>query len=244
MRRHRHIPSLRAVMRTTLAAFGLLVACGDGRSDPPPPPGVVVQPIVRSTEPAIATIQAYIDRNQQAKRPDKSKPEWRLETPMRPKVTFSATKAYVWTLETEFGPIQIKLRTDTAPEHAANAIYLTLLGFYDGLSIYRIAPGKALETGDPADDGKGGPQYAFSPETRTAKHDRRGLVSAVSLGDSTDDSKFRITFAADPTILPISTIFGDVENGFDALKKLEELGTPEGRPKRHVTIRRATISIR
>ncbi len=228
------------------AALALVTACSDepAKRLPPPPPGAFVAPGVRSNDPAIAAIQDYIDRNTQSRRIDKSVPGWRLSTPMRPKVTFLPSTTYVWTIDTEFGPIQVKLRTNTAPEHAANAIYLTLLGFYDGLAVHRIVPGKALETGDPADDGKGGPGYAFSPETSDAKHDQRGLVSAVSLGDSTDDSKFRITFGPDATILPTSTIFGDVENGLDALAKLEALGTADGRPQRHVTIQRARISIR
>lgn len=230
----------------SLIAAALLAIAGCGANDdaPPPPRGAVVQPNTRSPDAAIASIQAYIERNAQARRPDRSSPDWRLSIPMRPSVTFAPGTTYVWSLETDVGSIQVRLRTDTAPEHAANAIYLALMGFYDGLVIHTIKPGLALETGDPADDGKGGPGYAFSPETKTATHDRRGLVSAVSLGDSTDDSKFRITLGADASILPISTIFGDVERGLDVLKALEDLGTPSGKPSKRVTIRHVTVSLR
>lgn len=236
---------LRRTARASFATVFLAVGgCGAGEDAPPPPQGRVVLAGTRSSDPAIGSIQAYIDRNAQSRRPDRSSADWRLSTPMRPSVTFSPSATYVWTLETDAGSIQIRLRTGEAPEHAANAIYLSLLGFYDGLAIHTIMPGRALETGDPADDGKGSPGYAFSPETRAARHDRRGLVSAVSLGDSTDDSKFRITFGADASILPLSTIFGDVERGLEVLKKLEELGTPSGKPKSRVTIRRAIVSLR
>jgi cyclophilin family peptidyl-prolyl cis-trans isomerase len=221
-----------------------ITGCKDEPAKPPPSPGTFVLANVRSTEPAIAAIQDYIERNLQSRRIDRTAPDWRLSTPMRPKVSFSASRTYVWTLDTEFGAVQIRLRADTAPEHVANVVYLTLLGFFDGLAIHRIVPGKALETGDPAEDGKGGPGYAFSPETNAAKHDRRGLVSAVSMGDSTDDSKFRITFAADSSIPAHSTLFGDVESGLEVLQKIESLGSPDGKPTRHIAIRTARISIR
>lgn len=230
-----------------LVAGTLLVGCGDGpsKASPPPPPGVAVVPTVRSGDAAVSKVQEYIDRRSQSKDIDKSNPEWRSRLAMRPKVSnFDVAKTYVWTLDTEVGPLQIKLRPGQAPDHVAAVVYLTLLGFYDGLSIYGIVPGKALESGDPADDGKGSPGWAISPEPNDAKHDRRGLVSTVSHGPSTDDSKFRITFAADATLDPVNTIFGEVEAGFDTLKQLEELGAPDGKPKRRVTIRKATLSIR
>jgi cyclophilin family peptidyl-prolyl cis-trans isomerase len=84
----------------------------------------------------------------------------------------------------------------------------------------------------------------MSPEPGGAKHDRRGLVSAISHGPSTDDSKFRIAFGPDPTIDPVCTIFGEVEAGLDTLKKLEDLGSADGKPTKHVAIRKATLSIR
>lgn len=236
----------RTVCSFVLSVSAALAGCGKGSpgTASPPPPGTVVSPTVRSGDTAVAKIQEYIERNAQAKRPDKSAPAWRTALPMRPKVAFESARAYIWILETEFGPVQVRLLAGAAPEHAANAIYLSLLGFYDGLSIHTIVPGKALESGDPADDGKGSPGYAFSPEATAAKHDRRGIVSALSQGPSTDDSKFRIMFGPDPSIDPRSTVFGEVENGFDALQRIEALGTPDGRPKRHVAIRRATIAIR
>jgi len=240
------IPTTRSRPPLFLATAVFLVAmAGCGEKDVPPPPiGKVVDPAVRSSDPGVSRIQEYAERATQGKRIDKSAADWRLHLPMRPHTAFEPGRNYVWTLSTDVGPIQIRLRAATAPEHTANVVYLTLIGFYDGLAIHTIVPGKGLETGDPAEDGKGSPGYAFSPESKDNKHDRAGLVSAISLGDSTDDSKFRITFAADPAVAPVCTIFGEVEAGFETLKKLEALGTPQGRPSKHVTIQKATISIR
>ncbi len=242
---HCRLASLRVV---AFAAGTFLAGCGDGSSKlaPPPPPGVPVVPSVRSTDPAVSKVQEYIERRSQMKDGiDKSNSDWRLHLPMRPKVTtFDATKAYVWTLVTDVGPLQVRLRTAEAPDHAAAVAYLTLLGFYDGLAIHTIRPGKAFESGDPADDGKGSPGWAMSPEPSGAKHDRRGLVSAVSHGPSTDDSKFRVTFGADSGLDPVCTIFGEVEAGLETLKRIEELGSPDGKPTKRVTIQKATLSIR
>ena len=232
---------------TALTVGTALAACGDDapKATPPPPPGVAVVPTVRSTDPAISKVQDYIDRRSQSKDIDKSSPEWRSHLAIRPKITtFDPSKAYVWTLVTDVGSLQIRLRAAEAPDHVAAVAYLTLLGFYDGLVIHTIVPGRALESGDPADDGKGSPGWAISPESSDAKHDRRGLVSAVSHGPSTDDSKFRVTFAADPALDPVCTIFGEVETGLDTLKKLEALGSPGGKPTKRVTILKATLSIR
>lgn len=227
-------------------ALAVAVGCGNDspKPVPTPSPGVLVVPTVRSTDAGIARIQEYVERRTQANDIDTKKPEWRTRLPLRPSVQLDAAKAYVWTLTTDAGSLQIRLRADRAPSHVATVVYLTLLGFFDGLSIHTIVPGKALESGDPADDGKGSPGFALSPEASDAKHDRRGLVSAVSQGPSTDDSKFRITFAADPSLDPINTIFGEVEAGLDILGKLEALGTASGRPSTRVTILKATISIR
>lgn len=232
----------------SLALVAALSGCGDDapKASPPPPPGAAVAPSIRSTDPAVAKVQEYVDRRTQSKDDiDKSRPDWRLRLPMRPKITnFDPAKAYVWTLATEVGSLQIRLHATQAPDHVAAVAYLTLLGFYDGLSIYSIVPGKALESGDPADDGKGSPGWAMSPEVNGLKHDRRGLVSAISHGPSTDDSKFRITFAADPSLDPLCTVFGEVEAGLETLKALEALGSAGGRPSKRVTITKATLSIR
>ena len=86
---------------------------------------------------------------------------------------------------------------------------------------------------------------AARPEIDPAlKHDRRGLLSAVSLGPSTDDSKFRITFAADASLDQFETVYGELVEGMGVLDKIEALGTESGEPTKPVTIQSATLTVR
>src|SRR5262245_20460729 len=224
------------------AAMLLVVACG--KDTPEGPPGETVakgwtQP---STDTGIASIQQKITRRLSApegERIDPSKEGWRGRLPLRPTATFDAKKTYLWNLETSEGRLRIRLRATAAPEHVSNLVYLTLVGFYDGLSFHSIVPGKSAVSGDPTGTGKGSPGYVLTgPELDPpAKHDRRGLLSAVSFGPSSDDAKFRLTFAPDPALDEYETVYGEVVEGERVLAKIEALGTPEGQPTKPVTIK-------
>ena len=51
-----------------------------------------------------------------------------------------------------------------APNTVGNFIALANSGFYDGLEIFRVVPGVFVQTGDPLNDGTGGPGYAIRGE--------------------------------------------------------------------------------
>ena len=96
--------------------------------------------------------------------------------------------------------------------------------------------------GDPTGTGSGGPgyQYAgeFSPKVR---HDRPYLLSMANAGPNTDGSQFFLTFVPTPWLDGKHTIFGEVVEGQDTVKKLEAAGSPSGRPKEELKIIKATI---
>ena len=54
------------------------------------------------------------------------------------------------------GKVVIELRPDKAPLHVAQIRRLANSGFYDGLTIVRVAPGHVVQGGDPKFDGTGG----------------------------------------------------------------------------------------
>ena len=68
---------------------------------------------------------------------DKTNPSWRLSVNRPPEAEFDADKTYYWMLETSLGQIKIKLFADSAPMHVSSTIYLTRIGFYDGLGFHR-----------------------------------------------------------------------------------------------------------
>ena len=94
--------------------------------------------------------------------------------------------------------------------------------------------------------GERNPGYTLTgPElSPAAKHDARGLLSAVSYGPGTDSARFRITFAPDPSLDEHETVMGRLLEGTATLEKLEALGTEDGAPKKPVTIRSAAIYVR
>ena len=51
-----------------------------------------------------------------------------------------------------------------APNTVGNFIELANGGFYDGLGFYRLVAGRFIQTGDPLEDGTGGPGYAIKGE--------------------------------------------------------------------------------
>ena len=58
---------------------------------------------------------------------------------------------------------------------------------------------------------------------------------------TTDGSQFFITFAAVPWLDGKHTIFGEVVEGQDTVKKLEAAGNKDGKPKEELKIVKARI---
>ncbi|MEQ8764171.1 MAG: peptidylprolyl isomerase [Planctomycetota bacterium] len=174
---------------------------------------------------------------------DQSKDRWRTTLPSPESLEISKDDSYFWNLETNKGPIKIRLMPDVAPQHTLSTIYLTMLGFYDGLSFHRIIPGFMAQGGCPLGTGTGGPGYQYAGEfDRSVRHDRRGLLSMANAGPDTDGSQFFITFVPTPHLDGNHTIFGEVVGGMETLGELEGAGSPSGKPTEKLVIEKATIT--
>ena len=251
-----------------LATLGLatLGACGDDPPKRPPPAGQLpataavpaaparayVDRTAPAADPVIAELQQKIAAARAQGRLDTTKADWRsggvpMRLPQKPAAPFDAQKAYRLVLETDAGPLVFRLWPEKAPKHVANALYLALLGFYDDTVLYKIAPGKVVEGGCPVGDGLGSPGFALEPEFGAEgqnAHARRGLLASTGIGGSTDDSKFRILLAPDPSLDAQSTVFGELVEGDDVLKALEALGGDGGRPAKRVVVKRAELEVK
>jgi peptidyl-prolyl cis-trans isomerase B (cyclophilin B) len=167
---------------------------------------------------------------------------WKIKLTKPEMMKFDPNKDYFWILETNKGDIKIKLMTQVAPMHCTNVIFLTNKGFYDGLTFHRVIPGFMAQGGCPFGDGSGDPGYSISGEfDPNVKHDRAYLVSTANRGPDTDGSQFFITFAAAPHLDGKHTIFGEVVEGQDTVKKLNAAGTGDGKPKEPLIIKKARI---
>jgi len=193
------------------------------------------------SDPAIAAIDAQIAKAKL----DKSDPRWKQRLPKPEKVSFTSGKNYYWDLTTNKGPIEIKLFTDSAPMHATSTIYLTRLGFYDGVVFHRVIPGFMAQGGDPTGSGRGGPGYVYEGEFPAGgpKHDKPGVLSMANAGPGTDGSQFFLTFVPTDYLNGKHTVFGEVTKGMDTLKALEKAGSNSGQTKEKLEITSAKIRV-
>ncbi len=114
---------------------------------------------------------------------DKKNERWRTSLPMPEKATFDPGKKYFAVMETNKGTIRIKMLPEVAPMHVTSFIYLSKLGFYDGLSFHRVIPDFMAQGGCPLGTGTGEPGYRYGGETSPkVRHDRPGLLSAANTG--------------------------------------------------------------
>jgi cyclophilin family peptidyl-prolyl cis-trans isomerase len=224
------MPRVRIRLRAGVLAAALLcgAACSKESS------------VSSASDPAIQAIDKFIASSAI----DRSKLQWKQHLPQPPKETFTAGKTYYWQLTTNKGPIKVKLRPDVAPMHVSSTIYLTRLGFYDGIVFHRVIPGFMAQGGDPTGTGSGGPGYEYAGEFSPAvKHDRKGMLSMANRGPGTDGSQFFLTFAPTAHLDDQHTIFGEIAQGFDNLKKLEQYGSAGGSPTKALIIQKATILV-
>jgi cyclophilin family peptidyl-prolyl cis-trans isomerase len=175
---------------------------------------------------------------------DKNSPDWKTSLPLPPQFEFTQGKEYRWQLQTTLGDIVIRLLPDIAPMHVSSTMYLTQLGFYDGLIFHRIIPGFMAQGGDPLGNGQGNPGYQYAGEfSERVKHTEGGKLSMANSGPNTDGSQFFLTFAATPWLDGKHSIFGEVVEGMDRVKAMGSLGSRNGQPTEEVMIIKATILI-
>ena len=210
---------------------------------PPPAAEAAAAP----SDAAIAAVRAYIAEQEAAKKIDKTAAQWKTRLPKFPSLTYTDGKKYMWNLKTNQGDIRIRLYTGESPNHSANFIYLSELGFFDGLKFHRVIPRFMAQGGCPLGTGTGSPGYRFEGEFKAGvKHSRPGMLSMANAGPGTDGSQFFITFVPTPHLDGRHTVFGEVVEGMVTVKKLEALGNPRNNgvpPLGNITIKSATVSV-
>ena len=189
-------------------------------------------PEAKKAAPAADPAFAQIDKAIAEAKVNKSDASWRTKLPKPPVATFAADRDYIVHMETNKGPMTFRLLPDRAPMHVTSFIYLTRLGFYDGLSFHRVVPGFMAQGGCPLGNGTGNPGYQFHDEVGPLnKHDKPGMLStARTSSPNSDGSQFFITFVPAPFLDKDYTVFGEMLEGMDTAKKLEAVGAPDPNP--------------
>jgi peptidylprolyl isomerase len=126
------------------------------------------------------------------------------------------------------GKIVIELRPDKAPHHVARIRELANSGFYDGLTVIRVAPGHVVQAGDPKFDGNGGSGQTIKAEFTDLLHVRGAVGMARDEDPDSADSQFYICLADRPHLNGKYTVFGQVVSGMELLDTMAPGDGPMG----------------
>ncbi|HXD74671.1 MAG TPA: peptidylprolyl isomerase [Vicinamibacterales bacterium] len=159
---------------------------------------------------------------------------------------------------TSEGNFSIRLFDDLAPKTVANFVGLaegtiewtdprtrqkSKAPYYNGTIFHRVIDGFMIQGGDPLGQGTGGPGYKFADEFHPkAKHTKAGILSMANAGPNTNGGQFFITLDATPWLDNKHSVFGEVVDGMDVVKKIGSTKTgPGDRPAKPITIQSLTI---
>jgi len=137
-----------------------------------------------------------------------------------PPMTIDTSKQYIATIETEKGDLVLELFASDVPMTVNNFVFLAHEGFYDGTTFHRVIPDFMAQGGDPTGKGSGNPGYSFPDEFTEHKH-VTGTLSMANSGPDTNGCQFFITYAPKPHLDGKHSVFGQLIEGMDVLKKLE-----------------------
>lgn len=143
--------------------------------------------------------------------------------------TFMIPKKPIVVVETNLGNITIALKPDVAPKAVENFIRLAQKDYYNNVIFHRVIKNFMIQGGDPEGTGRGGESIWGKPfEDEFSLHekfDKPGILAMANAGPKTNGSQFFITTAATPWLNGKHTIFGQVVEGYDVVKKIESSPT-------------------
>lgn len=150
-------------------------------------------------------------------------------------------------VETTLGNFEVTLFPEVAPKTCENFLKLAEKKYYDGTVFHRIIPNFMIQGGDPQGTGMGGESIwgkKFEDECkREVQFSKPGLLAMANSGPNTNGSQFFITTVLTPWLHMKHTIFGEVTEGYDVIKKIESMGSGSGKPTSKVQIIKVSLKL-
>jgi peptidyl-prolyl cis-trans isomerase A (cyclophilin A) len=160
--------------------------------------------------------------------------------------------------DTSEGRFTVRLFADEAPRTVENFVGLAegtrewtdpasgkkqKTPLYNGVVFHRVIDGFMIQGGDPLGQGTGGPGYKFADEFHPSlRHSKPGILSMANSGPNTNGSQFFITLGPTPHLDNRHSVFGEVVEGMDVVKRIGNVRTgPRDRPVTDVVINTVTI---
>ena len=188
--------------------------------------------------------------------PAASKPGTASKTPVHHVATAAVTTAV---FDTTAGTLRCTLFPKETPETVANFSGLANgtkdwknpvsgatkhgIPLYDGTIFHRVIPNFMIQGGDPAGNGSGDPGYKFKDEiVSSLTFDKPGRLAMANSGPNTNGSQFFITLAPTTWLTGKHTVFGEVVEGQDVVKKISEAPrNRQDRPNKDVMVKNVTV---
>ncbi len=145
----------------------------------------------------------------------------RWSTP--PKMTINTKDTYTATVDTTAGNFVITLFAKEDPKAVNNFVFLADHRFFNGDEIFRVIKPFMFQTGDPLNNGTGGPGYQWTGKDATTPYESGIVAMANSGSPSTNGSQFFVCTGSESNSLnqdPIYTEFGRVTQGMSVVQKI------------------------
>ncbi len=125
-------------------------------------------------------------------------------------------------IKTVHGNIVFKFYPKHAPSTTTRIIQLIQQGFYDGLNFHRVVPNFVIQGGDPQGNGTGGSGQNLKAEFNDLQHIEGTVAMARAQNPDSADSQFYIALNTLKNLDGKYTIFGQVVEGLDVVKKIQK----------------------
>ena len=142
--------------------------------------------------------------------------------------TVEELASYQAFLETSFGEIVIAFRPELAPEHVRNFLRLAQVGVFDGMSFHRVVKGFMVQTGflptreEPLGESQEQYVQSLQPEFSDTPHEIGTVSMARGDDPASATTSFFICTARSPALDGEYTVFGQVVDGIEVIRMIEE----------------------